>query len=332
MVFAPEDIFAIQLRMVSNSAVVSAAALWLGDYIATLPEEIYVIWLHRPTFRSAVFLLNRYSILLHMVLCGFFTFSANGTDQTCQGIGYPMQFILFNCEALMALRVYALYNRNRVVGLTSIAFIVLRTALALYIDFILQVPAGTIGTNLESLSRCQLVSPDPTSLAICEFSAYWTRQLYSQPSMILPVSFLDRQFINSALSFFYDLFVIVLTLRKSYSHVLDMRRFGLGQHSVAQVLLRDGIFYFASVSGSWMFGTLFENGLYLRIMLVMSCVMALMGMLSFFIGGKLDPERSPFFDIIAPFWIMWVVLPLNKLVSADHHLCYRASGAAYRTS
>lgn len=56
-----------------------------------------------------------------------------------------------------------------------------------------------------------------------------------------------------------------------------------------------------------MFGTLFENGLYLRIMLVMSCVMALMGMvcipfcmrvvlpetefqwsrqLSFFIGGK----------------------------------------------
>lgn len=58
--------------------------------------------------------------------------------------------------------------------------------------------------------------------------------------MILPVSSLDRQFINSALSFFYDLFVIVLTLRKSYSHVLDMRRFGLGQHSVAQVLLRDG--------------------------------------------------------------------------------------------
>lgn len=171
----------------------------------------------------------------------------------------------------MGLRVYALYNRNRVIGSTSIAFVALRTALAIYIGFFLQSPAGSAGTNLESLTRCRIVSPDPTSFVIY------------------------RQFIDAALSFSFDLFVLLLTIRRSYSHVLEMRRLGLGQHGVAQVFLRDGIFYFT-------------------IMLAMSCVMALMGMLSMFIGGNLAPESSIFFDVAIPFWIAVPNLLINRLV------------------
>lgn len=43
------------------------SAVWLYDYIDTLPTEILVIWSNRLTITSSVFLINRYGFLIYLV-------------------------------------------------------------------------------------------------------------------------------------------------------------------------------------------------------------------------------------------------------------------------
>ena len=55
-------------------------ALWIADYIETLPAEIHTIWLKKQTGTSFLFVLNRYIFLIQLVLQWVANFPGSSTD------------------------------------------------------------------------------------------------------------------------------------------------------------------------------------------------------------------------------------------------------------
>lgn len=55
------------------------AALWILDYVLTLPMEIEAIWLRKKTGSGVLFLLNRYSMMVACALQFYGNF-ASETD------------------------------------------------------------------------------------------------------------------------------------------------------------------------------------------------------------------------------------------------------------
>ncbi|EIM88959.1 uncharacterized protein STEHIDRAFT_154665 [Stereum hirsutum FP-91666 SS1] len=77
-----EEIFARELWMIGNYALVTATTLWLVDFVATLPAEVSVVWSHKPNFCSIVFLLNRYMFLMYLSLWCIATLPGDSSDHT----------------------------------------------------------------------------------------------------------------------------------------------------------------------------------------------------------------------------------------------------------
>ncbi|KAF5350940.1 hypothetical protein D9757_014381 [Collybiopsis confluens] len=60
------------------------SALWMADFIATLPTEIRTMWLKKPTGTSVLFILNRYSFLLFLSIRLVGITPGDSTDRGCQ--------------------------------------------------------------------------------------------------------------------------------------------------------------------------------------------------------------------------------------------------------
>ncbi|KAH9962150.1 hypothetical protein BC827DRAFT_230058 [Russula dissimulans] len=103
-----------------------AYTMLLYDHLLTLPQEIQTIWKKKKTFPLYVFILVRYYALLAMSIVAFAYFSTEMTRSRCSHwmlflpLGITIPFTLFP-GILMLIRVYALYNRNRIIlyGLSS---------------------------------------------------------------------------------------------------------------------------------------------------------------------------------------------------------------------
>ncbi|KAF5389713.1 hypothetical protein D9757_005948 [Collybiopsis confluens] len=134
------------------------AALWIADFIATLPTEIRTMWLKKPTGTSVLFILNRYSFLLFLSIALVKTTPGNSTDQECQ-ILYNSSEVLEllsvgMTSALFTLRVYAIYNKSRIILVVSALLITFR----LFTDtvFLIFSPVySTSGSAFEKFSRCE---------------------------------------------------------------------------------------------------------------------------------------------------------------------------------
>ncbi|GAW00722.1 hypothetical protein LENED_002268 [Lentinula edodes] len=105
--------------MIGNYATASASALWIVDHIETLPTELNSIWRKEFTGTSVLFLVNRYMFLLFIVMEGFQNFPGDGSDMQCHTVNIIttvfQSLALVTTNALFALRVYAIYNKNKVI-------------------------------------------------------------------------------------------------------------------------------------------------------------------------------------------------------------------------
>ncbi|KAJ3891017.1 hypothetical protein GG344DRAFT_65811 [Lentinula edodes] len=110
--------------MLGNYAFTAASTLWIVDYIETLPAELRSIW-KKKTGTSVLFLVNRYTFLLFIVLGALLNFPGNGTDMQSE-----ISTHLF--KALFALRVYAIYNKNIMILEIALVFIILRFVLDIW--------------------------------------------------------------------------------------------------------------------------------------------------------------------------------------------------------
>ncbi|KAJ3886322.1 hypothetical protein GG344DRAFT_26782, partial [Lentinula edodes] len=176
--------------------------LWIADHIGTLQMEFNSIWKRKITGTSFLFLVNRYISLLYLILKALFDSPGYGTDMQCRVENIMFQVCetvaLVATNVLFALRVYAIYNKNRVILGIALVFVLSRFVLDIW-----KIPpefgASTIGSPFENSSRCGILV---IQLAI--------------PFLALG----------------YDIFIFVLTAIKTIQHAMAMQR--LGQSSITQ--------------------------------------------------------------------------------------------------
>ncbi|PCH34557.1 hypothetical protein WOLCODRAFT_27281 [Wolfiporia cocos MD-104 SS10] len=103
------------------------SALVIYDHIITLHAEVSLIWAGKKTWVSIVFLLNRYTILAWSILTSILYSSLYGDGQS---VCNPILQIWFLCRimwgcvwaASVALRVYAVSGRRRLLTLMTLTF------------------------------------------------------------------------------------------------------------------------------------------------------------------------------------------------------------------
>ncbi|KAJ3729196.1 hypothetical protein DFJ43DRAFT_1083979 [Lentinula guzmanii] len=189
--------------------------LWIADFIETLPTEINAIWRKKLTGASVLFLINRYIFLLYLIFEMFTNLSDNQKNKECDvnfNILNVLQILaIATTNVLFALRVYAIYNKNRIILGTCSVFIISR----LVIDILVQITSqgsSSAGTQFQSFSACVINVPDSN--------------VYSQVEFVIPFITLG-----------YDIYIFGLTMRKTIDLGFKMKR--QGQTSVAHVIVQD---------------------------------------------------------------------------------------------
>ncbi|KAH7870563.1 uncharacterized protein C8R40DRAFT_1010359, partial [Lentinula edodes] len=194
------------------------SALWIADHIETLPTEFRSIWKRKMTGTSVLFLINRYMFFLFIVLQAVFNLPGNGTDKQCQAettmalVCETMALIATN--ALFALRVYAIYNKNRVILGITLVFIISKFGLDI-LSIVVKKSISTIGSQYQDFSRCG-----------------------GTASNVIYKHFILKQLAIVFLILGYDIFIFMLTAVKTMQHAMEMHR--LGQPGITQVIIRDG--------------------------------------------------------------------------------------------
>ncbi|KAJ3878507.1 hypothetical protein F5051DRAFT_327866 [Lentinula edodes] len=186
-------------------------ALCVADHIQTWHREFSSIWKRKITGTSVLFLVNRYMLLLSVMIQAVLNFPGNGTDDQCYvlnmiySISTPIALVATN--VLFALRVYAIYSENKVIFGIASAFIISRFALDIW-STLLGAGVSTIESPFQKIARCAL-------------------SLIFLVELAIPFSALG-----------YDIFIFVLTAIRTVKHSVEMQR--LNQSSITQIIIRDG--------------------------------------------------------------------------------------------
>ncbi|KAJ3793303.1 hypothetical protein GGU11DRAFT_800327 [Lentinula aff. detonsa] len=209
------------LWMISNYASISGTTLWIADFIETLPTEINAIWQKKLTGASVLFLINRYSFLLSLIFGIPSSLPGNDDNKQCDVNTNILDVLrllaVASTNVLFALRVYAIYNKNRIILGTCSVLIISR----LVIDILEQITStgsSSAGTQFQSFSACVINVPDSNS---------------------------HFQFVIPFIALVYDIYIFGLTMRKTIDLGFEMKR--QGQSSVAHVIVQDEILYFLVV-------------------------------------------------------------------------------------
>lgn len=123
--------------LVAKYFFLGAYTILLYDHIMTIPEEIQTVWKKKKTFPLYLFIFVRYYAPLAVSVVAFAYFSTLMTRSRCArwmtflplGVTMPLTIIP---GILMLIRVYALYNRNRLILYGLSASLVLQTAAGLW--------------------------------------------------------------------------------------------------------------------------------------------------------------------------------------------------------
>ncbi|KAJ3852026.1 hypothetical protein EV368DRAFT_65261 [Lentinula lateritia] len=130
----------IEPWVLSNYAGAAVTTLCVADYIETWPREFSSIWKRRKTGISVLFLVNRYLLLLAVMIQAISDFPGNGADEQCQALN-----IIYSICAFIAL-----------VATNASAFIIARFALDIW-STALGVNVSTIESPFQNISRCGLM-------------------------------------------------------------------------------------------------------------------------------------------------------------------------------
>ncbi|KAJ3852025.1 hypothetical protein EV368DRAFT_65260 [Lentinula lateritia] len=130
----------VESWLLGNYAQAAVITLCVADHIETWPREFSSIWKRRKTGISILFLVNRYMLLLNLMVQAVSNFPGNGTDEQCQALN-----LIYSICAFIAL-----------VATNASAFIIARFALDIW-STALGVNVSTIESPFQNLSRCGLM-------------------------------------------------------------------------------------------------------------------------------------------------------------------------------
>ncbi|KAA1474438.1 hypothetical protein DENSPDRAFT_882800 [Dentipellis sp. KUC8613] len=204
----------------------------LYDHILTLPAEVQTVWKKKKTYVLCLFLFVRYYALFAVIVVAFGFFSTEMTRERCAHwmlflpLGVTVPLMLFP-GILMLVRVYALYNRNKIV-LFGLSTVLLAQTIAGIWQY--SVSGGT-------------PAPDPIDNYEFHFCIY------------LPPKKLGRtasMYVFMELG--YDTLIFFLTLGRTSFMFWRHQGRGPSSRSLLDNLIRDGAFYFAvifSINLTW---------------------------------------------------------------------------------
>lgn len=211
----------VELSFHTQYIVLIAISILLYDYFLNLPNEVNWIWRAQKkcTFTVVLYTLTRYLLIISLpaVVLQYFWRNTN-TDrlQTCVHLTRFHYYIIFMSQALVAAvliqRAYALYGKSRWV----------------------LVGTGTIALLAGILGILSIVKAPPTK--------YVPSDLLVTGTCIMPTSLaaVGRYMPSIITAMVLEVAVFTLTLVKSIQHSRSGSR-------LLDLLLRDGIFYFAAV-------------------------------------------------------------------------------------
>ncbi|KAH9994532.1 hypothetical protein BJV74DRAFT_830981 [Russula compacta] len=202
-----------------------AYTMLLYDHIITLPEEVHMVWKKKKTFPLYLFILVRYYTLLVVSVVAFGYFSTVITRSRC---GHWMYFLPLGITIpltlfpgmLMLIRVYALYNRNRII------------LYSLSTSLLLQTVAG--------LWQYTVSGAKPAPVPLDNYEYHFC--IYLPPKRI---GHLTTMYVSWELG--YDTLVFLLTITRTvYMH---WRHQGVTRTTGGLIgnLMRDGAFYFGCI-------------------------------------------------------------------------------------
>jgi len=114
-----QDIQTIRYTRLGSTAIV------IFDHLITLDQEVHLIWKKRLSFITVLFFLNRYYTLATAILATYAFFASNLTDSFClrffQWQGWTGLIGCMLAEAILQVRIYALYSMSKSVLLLMVA-------------------------------------------------------------------------------------------------------------------------------------------------------------------------------------------------------------------
>ncbi|KAJ3857575.1 hypothetical protein EV368DRAFT_60784 [Lentinula lateritia] len=132
--------------MVANYVVVAGSTLWIAEFVETLPTEIDSIWIHVPL--------------------GFDISGAKGVTRRWDKQGERILRLVILFEVLFALRIYAIYNKNRFVLISSLTMIIFIFMFEVWIEA-LEPGISTVGSPFRIFSRCKTNPKGELPLKLC---------------------------------------------------------------------------------------------------------------------------------------------------------------------
>ncbi|KAF9061102.1 hypothetical protein BDP27DRAFT_1338656 [Rhodocollybia butyracea] len=234
-----EEIVSLQfLLLLTNYAVLSAVAFWFYDFFLTFPTEVRSIWSNRLNGGSVLFILNRYSSLLYVVMQLALLSPGKMTDISCKNIFFISRVSSSIAGAatslLFILRVYALFGQKRSLLVLLCPFIIMNIVGAFLLSFAVEI-TNSQGTYAEPFTPC-----------------------FTGGTLELEMSALFT--ISPILQMIFDSIIFILTLAKTVQHIRNSRESGI--HSIAEVVLHDGhtIFIVASIELGFALESIFPIG------------------------------------------------------------------------
>lgn len=115
-------------RLIADYVVVSATAIFIYDYILTLPDEIKYIWLSPWTYTKLFFLLIRYLAFVDAFIYPVEQMFIDVSSERCELI-YPvgmwcMVIQILLSELVLCIRTWAVWGKNKAVGIGLLAVVI----------------------------------------------------------------------------------------------------------------------------------------------------------------------------------------------------------------
>ncbi|KAI0267290.1 hypothetical protein BC834DRAFT_1040623 [Gloeopeniophorella convolvens] len=225
---APATLENLKQIQIGKYFFLGAITMLLYDHLLTLPDEVQTVWKKKKTFALYLFILVRYYAPLAVSVVAFGYFSTEMTRARCTHwmlflpLGITVPLTLFP-GILMLIRVYALYNRNKIIlyGLAT-------TLLA-------QTIAGIWQYTVSGATP----APDPLD----NFEYHFC--IYLPPKKI---GHLSTMYVFWELG--YDTLIFLLTISRTfymYWRHQGVTRSGGARHGLVGNLVRDGAFYFGCI-------------------------------------------------------------------------------------
>jgi len=233
----------VSFALINNYVLYSSACMLVYELFTSLDDEVERVWSLKWRLPKILFMLNRYVIRALMVCLWIIADFPGTSAEFCRIYSYwqmiPLRLAILTAQALVVIRVWAIYNNSRRM------FWVLTTL------YTLEVAAVTLCVVVATADTQGVAQPAPLSCALNPISGNYL-QAYASGTWIAPACF--------------EFIMIVITLAKILPRWTWGGRAGLmgsGGNPTLDILARDSLIYFGLIFTFTLTSTiLYELGFY----------------------------------------------------------------------